>query len=130
MEYVRQGKDAYLRIYIDKEGGVDLNDCSFVSEKISEVLDEQDPIKEAYYLEVSSPGAEKALKTPEDFTKHINQNIFVSLYVHIEDEKQYEGILKDFRDNVVTIEYKWRHTTKQIEIPFDKIAKARLAVML
>lgn len=130
MEYVHEGKEAFLRIYIDKEGGVDLNDCSLVSEKISAVLDERDPIKEAYFLEVSSPGAEKPLKTPSDFKNHIHHNIFVSLYVHVGEEKQYEGILKDFQNDIATIEYKWRHTKKQVDIPFDKIAKARLSVML
>ncbi|HLR53113.1 MAG TPA: ribosome maturation factor RimP [Pseudogracilibacillus sp.] len=130
IEYVRHGKEAFLQIYIDKDGGVDLNDCSIVSEKISELLDQNDPIKEAYFLEVSSPGAEKPLKTKEDFEKHVNDNIFVSLYVHVGDDKKYEGVLKSFQNDIVTIEYKWKHTTKQVDIPFDKIAKARLTVML
>ncbi|HLQ95297.1 MAG TPA: ribosome maturation factor RimP [Pseudogracilibacillus sp.] len=130
IEYVKHGKEAFLQIYIDKDGGVDLNDCSIVSEKISELLDENDPIQETYFLEVSSPGAEKPLKTKEDFEKHINENVFVSLYVHVGDDKKYEGILKDFQNDTATIEYKWKHTTKQIDIPFDKIAKAKLTVML
>lgn len=130
IEYVRQGKDNYLRVYIDKKGGVDLTECSIVSEKLSEKLDETDPIQGAYFLEVSSPGAERPLKTEEDFHNHINENIFVSLYVHIDGEKEYEGILTDFTDGVATIEYKFKHRKKQVQIPFDKIAKARLAVML
>lgn len=130
MEFVRQGKDLFFRVYINKENGVDLNDCSYVSEKLSEVLDEQDPITEAYFLEVSSPGAEKALKTREDFMNHIGSNVYVGLYVHIGDEKAYEGILKEFANDIAVIEYKWKHTKKEIEIPFDKIAKARLSVML
>lgn len=130
IEYVKQGSEAFLQIYIDKDGGVDLNDCSIVSEEISELLDQHNPIQEAYFLEVSSPGAEKPLKTKEDFKKHINENVFVSLYVHVGDDKKYEGVLKGFQNDIATIEYKWKHTTKQIDIPFDKIAKARLTVML
>lgn len=130
MEFVKQGKDLFFRVYIDKKEGVDLNDCSYVSEKLSDVLDEHDLIKEAYFLEVSSPGAEKSLKSREDFMKYIGSNIYVALYMHIGDEKAYEGILKEFENDTAIIEYKWKHTTKEIEIPFDKIAKARLSVML
>ncbi|HLR72169.1 MAG TPA: ribosome maturation factor RimP [Pseudogracilibacillus sp.] len=130
LEFVREGKDNFLRVYIDKPGGVDLTECSIVSERLSEKLDEIDPIKGTYYLEVSSPGAERPLKTPDDFKKHINDNIYVSLYVHIDGEKEYEGILTDFSNNIATIKYKFKHRTKQVEIPYDKIAKARLAVML
>ena len=130
MEYVTEGKDKFLRLYIDKEGGVDLDDCSSVSEKASAVLDETNPIKEAYFLEVSSPGAERPLKKKTDFEKHIGSNVYVSLYVHIDGAKEYTGILKSFADDEAVIEYKWKHTVKQVQIPFDKIAKARLAVML
>jgi len=130
MEYVKEGKDNFLRIYIDKDGGVDLTECSIVSERLSEKLDEHDPIDGAYFLEVSSPGAEKPLKTPEDFKNNINKNIYVTLYVHIDGEKEYEGILKDFSNNIATIDYQHKHRRKQVEIPYDKIAKARLAVML
>src|SRR5699024_2084079 len=130
VEYVKERNDMFLRVYIDKEGGVDLNDCSLISEELSEKLDEEDPIKSAYMLEVSSPGAERPLKTKKDFQSHINENIYVSLYVHIEGEKEYEGTLISLQNDIVTIEYKYRHTKKQVEIPFDKIAKARLAMML
>lgn len=130
MEYVKEGQDYFLRIFIDKPGGVDLMDCSQVSEHISDLLDQHNPIKEAYFLEVSSPGVEKPLVSPDDFKRHLNDNIFVSLYVHINGEKEYEGRLIAFEDNIITVEYKWKHTKKQVQIPFDKIAKARLSVML
>lgn len=130
LQYVRQGKDNYLRIFIDKAGGVDLDECTRVSELVSERLDEDDPINGAYFLEVSSPGAERPLKTKEDFLNHLDHNVFVSLYVHIDGQNQYEGILKDFSDDVATIEYRYKHTKKLVKIPYDKIAKARLAVML
>jgi|SRR5690625_4210880 len=130
LEYVREGNENFLRIYIDKVGGVDLSECSIVSEQMSEILDEHDPIKGAYFLEVSSPGAEKPLNSPQDFKNNINNNIYVTLYVHIDGEKEYEGILKDFTNNIATIDYKYKHRRKQVQIPYDKIAKARLAVML
>lgn len=130
LEFVTEGKDAFLRIYIDKSGGVDLTECSLVSERLSEKLDENDPISGAYFLEVSSPGAERPLKTKADFENHIGENIYVTLYVHIDGEKEYEGILQSFTDDLITMEYKFKHRMKQVEIPFDKVAKARLAVML
>ena len=128
IEYVKEGKNWFLRVYIDKAGGVDIAECGEVSEQLSEKLDETDPIKEAYFLEVSSPGVERPLKTTEDFEKNIGKNVFVKLYEPIDGEKQFEGILKTFHDNIATIEYKVKTRTRQVEISFDKIAKARLAV--
>ncbi|WP_339231101.1 ribosome maturation factor RimP [Oceanobacillus sp. FSL K6-2867] len=130
IEYVKEGKNWFLRVYIDKAGGIDIAECGEVSEQLSEKLDKADPIKEAYFLEVSSPGVERPLKTTEDFEKNIEKNVYVKLYEPIEGEKQYEGILKAFHDNIATIEYKVKTRKKQVEIPFDKIAKARLAVTL
>jgi len=130
LEFVKERNDNFLRIYIDKQGGVDLDECSIVSERVSEKLDEEDLIKGAYYLEVSSPGAERPLKTKQALIDHIGENVFVSMYVHIDGEKQYEGTLLNVEDDIVTIEYRFKHTKKQVEIPYDKIAKARLAVIL
>ncbi|MFC4023115.1 ribosome maturation factor RimP [Oceanobacillus longus] len=129
IEYVKEGKNWFLRVYIDKEGGVDIVECGEVSEQLSEKLDETDPITEAYFLEVSSPGVERPLKSKEDFVKNINNNVFIKLYERIDGEKEFEGILKAFKDDTVTIEYKIKTRKKQVEIPYDKIAKARLAVM-
>ncbi|MEC5422656.1 ribosome maturation factor RimP [Virgibacillus sp. C22-A2] len=129
IEYVKEGPNWFLRIYIDKSGGVDITECGDVSEELSEKLDETDPIKEAYFLEVSSPGVERPLKTKEDFNQNLNKNVFVKLYEPINGEKEYEGILKDFTNNMLTIEFKEKTRKKQVEIPYDKIAKARLAVM-
>lgn len=130
IEYVKEGQDWFLRIYIDKDGGVNLDECSLVSEKLGAELDELDIIKDTYFLEVSSPGVERPLKTKQDFLKNINKNIYVSLYVHIEGEKDYEGILTDFKEDIATIEYKVKTRKKTVDIPFGKIAKARLAVVL
>jgi ribosome maturation factor RimP len=130
IEYVKEGKNWFLRIYIDKDGGIDISECGEVSELLSEKLDEVDPIKEAYFLEVSSPGVERPIKTLEDFAKSIGKNVYVKLFEPIEGEKSYEGVLIDFKDDVATIEYKVKTRKKQVEIPFEKIAKARLAVAL
>ncbi|MFC2950076.1 ribosome maturation factor RimP [Virgibacillus sediminis] len=128
IEYVKEGKNWFLRVYIDKAGGVDIAECGEVSEELSNKLDEADPIKEAYFLEVSSPGVERPLKTKEDFAANIDSNIFVKLYEPIDGNKEYEGILTSFTGDVATVEYKVKTRKSTVEIPFDKIAKARLAV--
>lgn len=130
LQFVREGKDHFLRVYIDKPGGVDLDECTIVSEKLSEKLDEEDFIKSSYYLEVSSPGAERPLQTKQDLIDHIGFNVYVTLYQHIDGDNKYEGKLVSVEDDIVTIEYKYKHTKKQVKIPYDKIAKARLAVIL
>ncbi|MFC4557159.1 ribosome maturation factor RimP [Virgibacillus kekensis] len=130
VEYVKEGKDWFLRVYIDKEGGVDITECGEVSEQLSEQLDKEDPINEAYFLEVSSPGVERPLKSREDFEKNINSNIYVKLYEPIDGEKEYQGILTDFSDGKATIEYKVKTRKKLVEVPYEKVAKARLAVTL
>src|SRR5699024_10932989 len=87
MEYVKEGKNWFLRIFIEKEGGIDISECGLVSEQLSKKLDEHDPIKGTYYLEVSSPGVESPLKTKDDFLTHINKNVFVKLYEPIDGNK-------------------------------------------
>ena len=128
VEYVKESSDWFLRVYLDKNGGIDLTECSVVSELLSEKLDALDPIEDAYFLEVSSPGAERPLKNEQDFINHLNHNVFVNLYAPIDGEKEYEGILKSFDDSIAIIEYKNKTRLTQVEIPYNKIAKARLAV--
>jgi|SRR5690625_1612743 len=129
IEYVKEGNDWFLRVYIDKEGGISIEECGFVSGELSDKLDEADFISRSYFLEVSSPGVERPLKTKKDFVKSINKNVYVTLYVHIDGEKEFEGTLLDFTDDVATIEYQVLAKKKTVEIPYDKIAKARLAVV-
>lgn len=92
VEYVRQ-KDWYLRVYIDKEGGIEIDDCQRVSEKLAEVLDKEDPIKEKYYLEVSSPGIDRPLKKDKDFTSRYGQKVDLAFYEPWEGMKAVTGIL-------------------------------------
>ena len=130
IEYVKEGPDWFLRVYIDKENGVTIEECGIVSGQLSEKLDEVDLIEENYFLEVSSPGVERPLKTKEDFIASVNKNVFVSLYVPIDGEKEFEGKLTGFTNDIATIDYKVKTRTKQVDIPYDKIAMARLAVIL
>ncbi|MBU9714515.1 ribosome maturation factor RimP [Evansella tamaricis] len=128
VEFKKEGKNWFLRVYIDKENGVDLDDCSAVSERLSESLDKNDPIEQAYYLEVSSPGAERPLKKDRDFERAVGKNVHVSTFAPINDEKVFEGKLIDFNGETLTIEMIIKTRKKTIEIPYDKVAKARLAV--
>ncbi|RCW70678.1 ribosome maturation factor RimP [Saliterribacillus persicus] len=126
--YEKEGKNWFLRIYIDKAGGVDIEECGTVSERLSEKLDEIDPITGAYFLEVSSPGVERPLKKPEDFKAHVGDNIFVKLYQPIDNEKEFNGKLLSFKEDLVEIEYKVKTRKKTLEIPYKLIAKANLSV--
>ena len=92
VEYVRE-KDWYLRIFIDKPDGIEIDDCQFVSEKLAEVLDEKDPIKEKYYLEVSSPGIDRPLKKDKDFTGNYGKKVDIQFFSPFEGNKELTGIL-------------------------------------
>src|ERR1044072_7923701 len=91
VEYVKEGVSYFLRIYVDKEGGIDIDDCGQISEYMSQKLDENDPIEEAYFLEVSSPGAERPLKKAEDVLKSVGKDVFVTTYEPIGGAKEFEG---------------------------------------
>lgn len=103
VEYVKVGKDFYLRIYIDKETGIDLNDCEKVSNAISDILDEADLIKEQYFLEVSSPGIERILRKDKHLNENIGKTVEVKLFKPIEKQKQYVGELIEFDAEKVSI---------------------------
>ncbi|MDE1548777.1 ribosome maturation factor RimP [Jeotgalibaca caeni] len=130
VEFVKEGKNWFLRVYIDKPGGIDIEECALVSEHLSGILDEMDPdpIPQAYFLEVSSPGAERPLKTEEDLHRAIGSYVHLSYYQAMEGEKFHEGTLLSVTDDTVTLEIKVKTRTKVIEIPREKIAKARLAI--
>jgi ribosome maturation factor RimP len=129
IEFVKEGKNWFLRVYIDKENGVDIEDCGIVSERLSEKLDELDPITQNYFLEVSSPGAERPLKKAKDFEKAIGKNVFIKTYEPIDGEKGFEGKLLDYDGQTIKVEIKIKTRKKVIEIPFEKVASARLAVI-
>ena len=129
IEYVKEGRDWFLRVFIDKESGVDIEDCGLVSEQLSVKLDEIDPIPYNYFLEVSSPGAERPLKNEKDFQKAIGKNVWIKTYEPIDGEKTFEGILTNFDGQTVTVEMKIKTRKKSIDIPYEKVANARLAVV-
>ncbi|MBA2870842.1 ribosome maturation factor RimP [Anoxybacillus calidus] len=129
IEYVKEGKNWFLRVFIDSEDGIDIEQCGIVSEKLSEKLDEVDPIPYNYFLEVSSPGAERPLKKRADFERAVGKNVYVKTYEPIEGEKEFEGELTAFDGTVATITVKQKTRKKTIEIPYEKIANARLAVV-
>jgi ribosome maturation factor RimP len=105
VEYVKEGSEYYLRAYIDKEGGVNINDCEAVSRAFSDVLDEADPIEEAYVLEVSSPGLGRTLKKDRHLQKSIGQDVEVKLFKPFEGTKckEFEGELIRFDEKTITI---------------------------
>lgn len=104
VEYVKEGKDYFLRIYIDKEDGIDLNDCEKVSNELTNLLDEADYIKEQYFLEVSSPGIERVLRKDIHLKQNIGNKIEVKLFKPVEKQKQFIGILTNFNDEIIEIE--------------------------
>src|SRR5690606_7555759 len=97
-------------------------------EQLSEKLDEKEPISDPYYLEVSSPGVERPLKTEEAVRKSVGKNVFVKLYQPIDGEKEFEGILTSFEEGVMELEVKVKTRKKTVQIPYNQVAKARLAV--
>ncbi len=104
VEFVKEGAYWYLRVYIDKEGGVSLDDCEAVNGPVSAILDEKDPIEQAYFLEVSSPGLERPLKTARDFDKALGKPITLKLYKTIDGAKQCDGVLKSYENGIIHIE--------------------------
>ena len=102
VEYVHE-REWYLRVFLDKEGGIDLDDCQMVSEQLSQVLDEKDPIKENYLLEVSSPGLDRVLKKDKDFIRYHGRDVDIQLFKPIDGKKQYTGALQGFSDDAITI---------------------------
>ncbi|MFQ9705874.1 MAG: ribosome maturation factor RimP [Limosilactobacillus pontis] len=130
MEFVKEGKSWYLRVYIDKDGGITLNDCATVSDELSETLDnaEPDPIPQAYFLEVSSPGAERPLRNEGDYQRAVNDYIHVSLYQQVGGKKVYEGTLTKLTDKELTLDYLDKTRHRQIVIDRSKVAQARLAI--
>ena len=103
VEYVKEGKDHFLRIYIESEKGIDLNDCEKVSNVLTEVLDKEDPIQEQYFLEVSSTGVEKLLRKDKHLEANIENEIQIKLFKPQDGKKSYKGFLKSFDKDYIII---------------------------
>ena len=98
VEYIREGGEWFLRLYIDKEGGVDILDCENISRALSDLLDEADPIEGSYTLEVGSAGAERVLKRPADFQRYLNSPVLVKLYKPVDGRKEFPGTLTAYNE--------------------------------
>ncbi len=121
VQFIKEGKDYYLRIIIDKDGTIDIKDCEIVNNAINDILDEEDYIKEQYYLEVSSPGLERILRKKEHFLKQIGNEINVKLFKAINKEKELKGILKEYNDNEIILS----QDDNDIKIDLKNIALAK-----
>ena len=123
VEYVKEGSNWYLRAYIDKEGGITVDDCEVVSRAFSDKLDEEDFIEEAYIMEVSSPGLGRPLKKEKDYKRSMGKELEIRTYRAIHKEKEFYGVLKAYDDDSVTIENEQGQQTFQK----SEIALIRLA---
>lgn len=119
--YAKEAKDFYLRIIIDKEKGIDLNDCEKVNDAINDILDETDYIKDQYFLEVSSPGVERVLRKPKHFQSQIGNEILVKLFKPLEKQKEFTGILKSYSEEELVL----IQDDKEVKIEVKNIALAR-----
>ena len=124
VEYVKEGGDWFLRLYIDKEGGVDINDCEAISRAVDPILDEKDPIPDSYSFEVCSAGLERVLKRPGDFEQFLGSSVLVRLYKPVDGRKEVVGTLTGYEDGAVTV------TVNDSPVRFEKneVALVRLYV--
>jgi ribosome maturation factor RimP len=124
VEYVREGSERFLRLYIEKEGGVDITDCEAISRAADPILDEADPIPDSYHFEVCSAGIERALKRPSDFERFMGSLIMVKLYRPKNGIKEIPGILRGYDDGRVTVEY----AGETLTLEKSEVALVRLRV--
>ena len=130
IEYEKLGGNYVLSILVDKPEGITVEDTADLTDIISPLLDsiKPDPFPEQYFLEVTSPGLERPLKTKEQVEAAVGQYIHVGLYKSLEKQKVFEGTLLQFKEDVLTIEYMDKTRKKEIDIPYSLVSKARLAV--
>ena len=124
VEYVKEGANWYLRVYADKEGGINIDDCVTISRALEAKLDEKDLIADAYILEVSSPGLGRQLKKDRDYKRSLGEDVEFKLYKARDKQKEFEGILKDFDENTFTIEL----DGEDVVFERKEVAMMRLAV--
>ena len=125
VEYVREAGQWYLRLYLDKEGGVNILDCEAVSRKVSDLLDEADPIESSYMFEVSSAGAERPLKRPGDFERFMGSAVLVKTYKPRDGRKEFAGTLAGYEDGAVLLDM---GTGEPLRFEKSEIALVRLRV--
>ena len=126
VEYVKEASNWYLRIFIDKDGGVTIDDCELVSRAFDTEFEDKDPIKEPYILEVSSPGLDRPLKKDKDFARSLGEKVEVKLYKSINKKKEFVGLLKSYDDDSITLELE---DGEDWSIARTDIAIIRLAIL-
>ena len=124
VEYVKEGANWYLRVYADKDGGITIDDCVLIIRALEVKLDEEDFIQDAYILEVSSPGLGRQLKKDKDFKRSLGEKVECKLFKAINKQKEFEGILKDFTEETITLEV----DETELIINRKEIAMIRLAI--
>lgn len=127
VEFVKEGASWYLRVYIDKPSGVTIDDCQVVSEELSDKLDEVDPIKQSYFLEVSSPGLDRPLKKDRDFEKYKGEPVEVKLFQPVNGKKAFEGELVGLIDNRIVIK---PNDTETLEFERDRVSLVRKIIKI
>ncbi|MGG7097504.1 ribosome maturation factor RimP [Clostridium sardiniense] len=121
VEFVKEDGENYLRIYIDNEEGITLTDCEKVSRRVSEMLDEEDPISTSYFLELSSPGINRGLFKEEHFKKAVGSEVFIRFTGSLNGRKNIKGILKSYKGEFIEVQGE-----ELVKVPMDKIKKANL----
>ena len=126
VEYVREAGTWYLRVFIDRDGGVSIDDCERVSRRLDPILDEEDPIPDSYVFEVGSAGADRELKRPGDFEQFMGSEIEVKLYRPVDGSKHYTGTLSGYEDGAVSL----TRGEKTLRFPKEQVAQVRLYVSI
>ena len=121
IEYVKESGEYYLRIYIEKDGGITLSDCEAISRRVSDLMDEKDPIKDPYFLEVSSPGLNRTLFTENHYKRFIGREVMVKFTKSVDGKKNIKGILKEVNEDSIVVE-----ADQLINIPKDKIKSVNI----
>lgn len=121
VEYAKENGELYLRIYIEKDGGITLSDCEALSRRVSDLMDEKDPIKDPYFLEVSSPGLNRTLFTEEHYKRFIGREVVVKFTKSVDGKKNIKGILKEVNEDSIVVE-----ADQLINIPKDKIKSVNI----
>ena len=121
IEYVKESGEYYLRIYIEKDGGITLSDCEALSRRVSDLMYEKDPIKDPYFLEVSSPGLNRTLFTEEHYKRFIGREVMVKFTKSVDGKKNIKGILKEVNEDSIVVE-----ADQLINIPKDKIKSVNI----
>ena len=126
VEYVREAGTWYLRVFIDRDGGVSIDDCERVSRRLDPILDEEDPIPDSYVFEVGSAGADRELKRPGDFEQFMGSEVEVKLYRPVDGSKNYTGTLTGYEDGAVSLSV----GEKTLRFPKEQVAQVRLYVSI